>query len=436
MPYLLNLVYLLTLAVASPWLAYRAWRKKKYREGFAAKLFGRVPHRQGPGPCIWLHAVSVGEVNVLGPLLSRLEAAHPTWECVISTTTKTGFDLARRKYAPRTVFYCPLDFSWAVRNALRRMRPDLLVLTELELWPNLILAAERAGIPVAIVNGRLSERSFKGYRRIRPLVNAILQRIDVIAVQSQAYADRFLRLGAPPDRVVVTGSIKFDGAETCRDNPATRRLAKLAGFRDEDIVFLAGSTQAGEEVLALATFRELVRENPRLRLVLTPRHPERFAEVVKLLEQSGLAFQQRSRLEQEGYLHEARILLVDAVGELGWWWGTAQIAFVGGSLGDRGGQNMIEPAGYGAAVCFGPNTANFRDVVAMLLERSAATVVADGPELTQFVRHCLESPDEAAEMGGRARSLVLEQRGAALSTCQRIERLLGAPISDPRRSVA
>jgi 3-deoxy-D-manno-octulosonic-acid transferase len=184
MAYLLDLVYLLLLVFCSPWLVYAAIRKGKYREGWAAKLLGRVPVRSGTERCIWLHAVSVGEVNLLGPLLARLEQQHPDWVYVISTTTKTGFDLAKKKYAPRTVFYCPLDFSWAVRAALKRIRPNLLVLAELELWPNLIRAAKKHGARVAVVNGRLSDRSLRGYRRVRPFVARLLQSLDAIAASA------------------------------------------------------------------------------------------------------------------------------------------------------------------------------------------------------------------------------------------------------------
>ena len=169
MPYLLNIVYLLLIVVCSPWLAYAAIRQGKYRDGWGEKFLGRVPRRAGDRPCIWLHAVSVGEVNLLQPLLTELAQQQPTWECVISTTTRTGFALARKKYAGYQVFYCPLDFTWAVRQAMRRIRPDLFVLAELELWPNLIRAARRQGAKVAVVNGRLSEKSYRGYRRVRPL---------------------------------------------------------------------------------------------------------------------------------------------------------------------------------------------------------------------------------------------------------------------------
>lgn len=419
--YLLDLAYLLVLAVASPWLACQSWRKGKYREGFAAKFFGSVPLRQGDAPCAWLHAVSVGEVNLLAPLIVTFRERRPRWQCVVSTTTMTGFRLAKKKYPGCTVFYCPLDFSWAVRRAMRRIRPRLLILAELELWPNLIVAAKAAGARVAVINGRLSDRSFRGYRRIKPLVARVLRRVDLVLAQNEESASRFRALGTPDDRVRVTGSLKFDGAQSDRHNAATVRLARLAGFGPDDVVFMAGSTQEPEERLALAAFRELAPRHPRLRLVLVPRHPERFAEVAQMLALSGVKWQRRSELDAQPANPQCRVLLVDCVGELGAWWGTAQIAFVGGSLGKRGGQNMLEPAAYGVAVSFGPNTQNFRDIVAALLARDAAVVVHDGPKMTAFVGRCLDEPTWAIELGHRAQRLVSSQQGATLRTWQCLE---------------
>jgi 3-deoxy-D-manno-octulosonic-acid transferase len=416
MSYLLNFIYLLVIVAASPWLVWEAVRKGKYRAGLAAKLFGLVPRRTSRKTCFWLHAVSVGEVNLLGKLIEQLTRDRPDAECVVSTTTRTGMELATKKYPELSVFYCPLDFSWAVRTAMRRIRPDVLVLAELELWPNLVRAARRRGARVAVVNGRLSKHSFRGYRRIRPLIKWLLGQIDLLAVQDRTCAKRFRVLGARSETIHVTGSMKYDGAQTDRDNPATRRLRKLAGFVDTDIVFLAGSTQEPEEEVVLEAYRELCHRWPHLRLVLVPRHPERFEAVAKLLDRSGVAWQRRTRLEREGPRSEARVLLVDTVGELGAWWGTARIAFVGGSLGNRGGQNMIEPAAYGATVCFGPNTQNFRDIVATMSAHNAAVLIHDGDTLAHFLQQCLENPRFAAELGDRARRLVAEQLGATLRT--------------------
>jgi len=438
MAILFDIAYIGLLIVASPWLLYAAIAKGKYREGFAAKFLGRVPVREGDRPCAWFHAVSVGEVNLLGTLIDRFQERFPDWQCVISTTTMTGFALAKKKYASQTVFYCPLDFSWAVAAAMRRIRPDMLVLAELEMWPNLIRAARRRGVRLAIVNARLSDNSFRGYRRIRPVVARMLRYVDRIGPQNEQYARRFLELGAREDSVHVTGSVKFDGAETDRNNPATRRLAALAGIKPDDVVFLAGSTQEPEERLALAAYRHLAEQYPKLRLILVPRHPDRFDAVADLFDASGIAWQRRTRLEKEGPDPQSRVLLVDAVGELGAWWGTAHIAFVGGSLGRRGGQNMIEPAAYGAAVSFGPNTKNFRDVVTMLLKADAAVVVTDGDELTAFVDRCLSDGDFALQLGHRASQLVDRQRGAAARTIDLLATLVptDAPHTQPRADAA
>ena len=416
MPYLLNVLYVLVIVAASPWLLWSAVRKRKYRTGYREKLFGLVPKREGAEPCVWLHAVSVGEVNLLGVILRELAERRPGWKVVVSSTTHTGLELARKKYPEFTTFYCPLDFSWAVRAAVRRVRPNLLVLAELELWPNLITAAGEAQVPVAVVNGRLSERSFRGYQKLRPFMRRLLNRLSLVAVQNDEYRVRFEALGAETDRLVTTGSLKFDGAVGDRRNSATQRLAQLAGFHSDDIVFLAGSTQEGEEAAALEVYRSLSGEFPGLRLVLVPRHTDRFEEVARLIERSGVPFARRSSLNQIECRTSPRVLLVDAVGELGAWWGTAQIAFVGGSFGNRGGQNMLEPAAYGAAVSFGPNTWNFREIAGALVAAGGAVVLPDSAALAPFVRRCLVDQAFADGLGLKARKLIAANLGATART--------------------
>src|SRR6476646_6587303 len=219
--YLLNAAYLLVLVIAAPWFLFQRMFRGKYREGFAAKFLGAVPERQSAASCIWLHAVSVGEVNLLAVLLAEIAKRRPDVECVISTTSMTGYELACKKYSQHTVFYCPLDFSWALRRAMRRIRPSLLILAELELWPNLIRAAKEGGAAVAIINGRLSERSFRGYNRLHRWLRPTLARVDLVATQNEEYADRFRALGIDPAKVRVTGNLKFDGAQANRDNPRT-----------------------------------------------------------------------------------------------------------------------------------------------------------------------------------------------------------------------
>jgi 3-deoxy-D-manno-octulosonic-acid transferase len=441
--WMLNLLYATLLVVASPLVVWNAVRHGKHREGFAAKLLGHVSRRAGSRPCVWLHAVSVGEVNLLATTIAELSRQRPDCEIVVSTTTKTGYDLARKKYADHTVFYCPLDFSWAVNAAITRVRPTLLVLAELELWPNLIAAAKKHGAGVAIINGRLSDRSLRGYRRFRPLVGRVLRKIDLIAAQNEETAERFRQLGAHAATVHATGSLKFDGAQTDRENPRTLDLRGWAELGDDAVVFLAGSTQEPEEEYALTIFKHLTTTRPNLRLVIVPRHKERFEDVAALIERSGVAWTRRSALRPPALPgrsvasdHSAtknspvepgvgwRVLLVDTIGELGAWWGAASVGFVGGSFGSRGGQNMLEPAAYGTATCFGPNTWNFRDIVSQLLAVDGAVVVNDAAEFEAFVRRALEDAAWAAGLGSRARSLVLSQQGATRRTVELLASLV------------
>lgn len=431
----LDLVYALLLVAAFPFLLYQAIFKGKQRSGWGAKLWGAAPRRTTPCDCIWLHAVSVGEVNLLKPILTRLETAHPEVEIVISTTTTTGYDLAQRMYAPRKVFYCPFDFSWAVRRTLRRVRPKMLVLAELEIWPNLVREAKAHGVQVAVVNGRLSERSFRGYRRIAALLRPIFSQLDLVLAQTPDYAQRFLALGAPPEAVQIVGSVKFDGAPSSRQNPATLELRRRAGVIDGDFVFLAGSTQAPEESWAIEVFRQLSPSLPQLRLILVPRHAERFDEVAALLDRSGLSWERRSRWSSQAAAQpRPRILLVDAIGELGAWWGVADVGFVGGSTGSRGGQNMIEPAAYGVATCFGPKTHNFRDIVELLLASDAAKVIYTRDDLAAFVAQMAAKPHKRREMGQRAAQVVARQRGAAQKSVEMLSLLLESDAQRKRRA--
>jgi 3-deoxy-D-manno-octulosonic-acid transferase len=419
---LLDVAYLLVAIVALPWVV---WRKLSGGRPVAApgrRFTGSVDvPRPEPGVArIWLHGVSVGEVQLLATLADELDrqaaAAGLSLECLISSSTTTGLEVAARRFGPARAFPCPLDFSWAVGRVLDRVRPAAVVLGELELWPNLLAAASRQGIPVIVVNARLSERSLRGYSKIRPLVRRMLGQVAVVSSRSREDAARFESLGARDVR--VTGSLKFDGVRGDRAAPEVRQLAELAGFATSDVVFLAGSTQAPEEQLATDAFLALREAHPALRLVLVPRHVERAGEVAAVLDALGIRWQARSRLAA-GLDPAARVLLVDTTGELGWWWGTAKIAFVGGSLdGGRGGQNMLEPAAYGAAVAFGPHTRNFQAEVARLLAAEAAEVVADGPALTAFVGRCLADPAWAAALGGRAAALVAAHRGGTAATAR------------------
>ncbi len=436
MPLALNLIYALALLVFLPLLIYQWASSGKYREGWAEKLGGKAPLRIGHQPCLWFHAVSVGEVLLLRPLIREMSRRRPGWEIVVSTTTATGLAVARREYPDLVTFYAPLDFSWSTRRAVARIRPTVLALVELELWPNLIRSAKRAGAMVAIINARLSSRSYRGYRRLRLPLQSTLARIDAVAAQNQQYARRFVELGIPEDRVRITGSVKFDGLESDRNNGRTRALRRLLGLSPADLVFVAGSTMEGEEAAALAAYTAARRQHPCLRLVLVPRHAERFERVAEWLEQQGEPVVRRSRLEGTADLPRSQpggrpaVILVDTIGELGAVWGLADIAFVGGSLvPGRGGQNMMEPAAYGASVMFGPHTSNFRDTVEQLLQSAAAREVRDAADLARGLLEDLDDPESAAARGAAGRTLVLAQHGAAGRTLAELDRLVESTLA-------
>lgn len=418
MPYLLNAFYLALLAATLPFWLYKSITTGKYRVGLWQKLAGAPPPVNSDKPVIWFHAVSVGEVLLLRPLLEKFKADAPHFQLVLSVTTNSGMAVAESKYPWLPAFYAPLDFSWAVRRVYLGLDPKLVVLTELELWPNLLLEARRRGEPVAVVNARMSERSFRGYSRLGRLLHAPLAAIRWWGVQNDTYAARIRTLVANLDKptIAITGSMKYEGAPTERDNPKTRELGRLFGLAETDVVFLAGSTMAPEEEMILEAFLRLRARHPRLRLVLVPRHPERFAEVGALAERTGLEVAHRSRLAAPRE-RSAPITLLDTVGELAAAWGLAEIGYVGGSLGcQRGGQSMIEPAGYGVAFAFGPETWNFQDTVDHLLALDAAVRIERAGDLEPVLDRWLADPAAAAAIGRRARQFVLEQQGSVAAT--------------------
>ena len=428
----LDVVYLALLLAALPWLLYRRVVLRKPVAGLWDKLTGRIVRRHHERPCVWFHAVSVGEVLQLQSLVAEFCARHPDYEVLITTSTGTGFDVARQKFPLHTVVYWPFDFSWAVRQALRSASPRLVVLVELELWPNFLDAARAQAVPVAIVNGRLGQRSFNGYRRFNWVVRSSLQSLAAVAAQTEEYAERFVALGAPAERVAVAGNIKYDGVQSDRRNARTEDLRRAFGIADDDIVFIAGSTQEPEEEYAIAAWEALRREFPSLRLILVPRHKERFDDVAKIVASRNLPLVRRSLAASRPApnVANAAICLLDTLGELAACWGLADIAFVGGSLTQRGGQNMLEPAGYCAAVLFGPNTRNFKDIVDQLLSRDAAVVVDDANDLRETVRRLLTDAAERQRLGAAARAFVLTQQGATAKTLDLLDRILAGKTSE------
>jgi 3-deoxy-D-manno-octulosonic-acid transferase len=373
-----------------------------------------------------MHAVSVGEVQVLRPLVELVEQHRPDQPIAISVTTDSGIALARKLFARHHVFRAPLDFTWAVRNTFQKLRPRLIVLCELELWPNWLLHAKRTQCPVVIVNGRLSESSLKGYARVSWLVRPCLQSLSSLGVQSPTYAQRFESLGVERHRISVTGNVKFDGASGDRQASEIRERRNQLRIGPQDCIWVAGSTQSPEERLVLDAFRELHTRHPSLRLILVPRHPERFQEVAQLIHETGIPWARRSETHSANLDTPWRIFLGDTIGELRWWWGLATLGFVGGSFGTRGGQNMIEPCAYGVATCFGPNTKNFSDIVRLLLDAKACEQLSAPKQLAPWIETMILQPELCTEMGLRATRTCELHRGASQRTWELLEPFLAA----------
>lgn len=417
MKWLLNLLWLTLLVALSPVIAWRMVRHGRYRRGWPQKLFGRLPKMEGAKRVVWFHAVSVGEVLLLQKIVESFRGvAGDAFDIVITTSTDTGFELAQNRFPDCTVTWFPLDFTWAVKTAVRRVNPFLVVLVELELWPSFLATCHQSGVRTALVNARMSEKSFRGYSRLRHFVRPLFANLTAVAAQSEEYADRIRQLGVVPERLCVTGSVKFDGVTTDRNNADTSQLRQLFRITPGQRVFIAGSTQAPEEAVALQAWSELLADIPDARLILVPRHRERFDDVAELVRGSGFKLSLRSQLSHDCPADPDSVIVLDTIGELSACWGLADVAFVGGSFGTRGGQNMLEPAAYGAAVMFGPNTWNFRDIVNRLLTARGAVVLEGPEEMAGQLRRLIMDESHRQQLGAAARSFVLAQRGALQKT--------------------
>jgi 3-deoxy-D-manno-octulosonic-acid transferase len=425
---LTNALYLILVCFISPTILYQAIRHGRYKRGWREKIFGAstIVNRTG-FKTVWLHAVSVGEVQLMRTVVRALENRRPDLPFVISTSTDSGYDLARESFPEHPVFFAPFDFSWAIKESFRRINPSLILLMELEVWPNWLKEAEKQGCPVLVLNGRLSEKSFRGYRKISWIMKPILRSLDWVGAQNQTYADRFLQLGVEPSAISVTGSIKFDGAEPDRSATEILERRKLLGLCEDDIVWVAGSTQEPEEDLVLNAFLKISPEFPNLKLLIVPRHRERFGEIAKLIQSKGRPWAKRSDHMNSAPDPGWTIFLGDTIGELKWWWGLASIGFVGGSFGNRGGQNMIEPCAYGVATSFGPNTKNFADIVGLLHHAKACKQFMNEEELLPWVREMVANSTLRNEIGDRAKTVTASHRGALDRTLAAIENFLPQP---------
>jgi 3-deoxy-D-manno-octulosonic-acid transferase len=405
-------------------LAYLpAFLVRRRRAGYGRHLgqrLGRIGEGLPLEPRGWIHAVSVGESAVAVPLVEGIRQRWPELSIVVSTITPTGARIVAERLAGRAVHrYFPVDLPGPVRRALDAARPRFFIAIETELWPNFLRALAARRIPAMIANGRISDRSFRRYHRVRWLMRRVLADVSVFAMQSEEDARRIVALGAPPERVVVTGNLKSDLLPEASDDEAWRqRLGLGPGNR----LWIAGSTHRGEEALALDAFVHAKARFPGLALLLAPRHPERAGEVEELIRARGLVAVRRSRLPQDAA--RGAIVILDPVGELAQLYALAEIVFVGGSLVPIGGHNMLEPAMRGKPVLFGPHTSNFREGAELLQMSGGGLVVKDGDELARELTRLLEDGDLASRMGRGAREAFVGRQGALSATLDLIARHL------------
>ncbi len=406
----------------------------KLRHGIPFRLgLYRPSFDRGRGsPRVWLHGASAGDLLSLQPMMKELKARLPGCCIIVTTITNSGLAMARKKLAEADVLvYAPYDLFGATRRAVATLRPDLLVLEYTEIWPNLIRAARKAGVRIALTNGRFNPAKMSRYRTFFRLISNPLRRIDCFLMRSDEEAERVLALGAAPDRVWVTGNTKFDALVLEPAEGQEQALRAEMGLDAARPVFMAGSTHEGEEELVLDVYRELLARHPRLQLVIVPRYVERAGRILGMASEAGYSVRLRSGGAAAG---RAQVSVVDTIGELATAYRLATLVFVGGSFVRRGGQNVLEPAGQGRPVLFGPHMENFKDSVQVLVGRGGIQV-ATPEQLVKVAQELLARPEKIAELGELARQAVSQVRGASARNVDHMLRALprARPALEPSR---
>jgi len=411
---LLDLIYLLAALIASPWIAYRLFVRGDRRNLTARFGAGLGDAMHGS---IWLHGSSAGEIALLRPLVDLLERSGVDNPLVISAYSATGYAAAHKAFPGRRVILFPFDLSFIVRHCLRRLDPRLIVIVEAEFWPNFLRAAARRKVPVAIINGKMSEKSFDLHLRTH-VVPALLRGIDLVAVQTSAYEARLLKLGFPRERLRVTGNMKYDLTDMPDEAEHARALRAQYDYCDDDVVIIGGSIHDREDEALIAGFERLVAEHPRAALVLVPRYPRDAERVEQLAVARGFKTVRKTVVDRGDATPPGRagVFIVDTVGELRMIYGIADLAFVGGSLfyrgSNRGGHNLMEPAVFGLPVVFGPYNFSFADTARKLIEARGGFQARDADELAQILRRLLGDAALRSEAGRRARDVIAAGRGA------------------------
>lgn len=428
-------VYTLVLYLLTPVILYRLAFRGLRARGYFSRWFERFGFFPDPGisKSIWVHAVSVGEVNAAAPLIDALRQHHADYSFVVTTVTPTGSDRVRQLWGDRVFHvYLPYDLPGAIRRFMGRVRPGIAVIMETELWPNLFRYCDRAKVPVLIANARLSRKSLDGYGPVRPLVRAAIRTATFIAAQSQLDAERFLELGARPERVRVVGNLKYDMQVPIFLPAQARAWREQWGVQRP--VWIAASTHEGEELPVIEAHSRLLRRFPDALLIVAPRHPERFRPMVQLCRSYGFFTACRSEDGLAGL--ETQCFVLDTLGELVPFCAAADVAFVAGSLDAVGGHNVLEPAALGIPVVVGPHTFNFAEVTELLIERGACERIQGAEALAATLQRLLGQPELRQRMGEAAVAVVEAERGAVVQTLEIVGRMLAGkwPIAmNPER---
>ncbi len=420
-----NSILAILSVVCAPLACAALLSRKKYRAGFLEKC-GLLKPRAGSGRPIWVHAVSVGEVMAAVPLIKEIKQRFPDVPLVVSTITETGNQTAHRnlKQADRIIYF-PFDYPFIVSRVVRAVNPRVFIMLETEIWPNFLRELSRRSIPVLMISGRISERSFRNYKLFSFFFKRVLTQVSRLCMQTAEDAQRIIDIGAPQERVLVGGNIKFDLQVPPITLQEQERLRSDFGFDPEQQVFIAGSTHKGEEEIIIAVFSAIRRRFPQAALILAPRHPERFDEVDGLLRQSGLLYARRTVLKQEPRARELSVILLDTIGELFKTYSMGTVVFIGGSLVPVGGHNVLEPAVFGKPVIFGRHMHNFREIARMLLQKKAGIQVTGQEQLTAQALQLFENPDACGEIGRNAFGVIQENIGAVRRSVDMLEAVLG-----------
>ena len=430
MSIIFDAVYATALTFGSPYFFLKFITSERYRSGLAQRL-GWIDTREREKPCIWIHCASVGEILTVKALVKSIGKEFNNLDIVVSTNTNTGFSVAKQYFNGKKIFYFPLDLSWVVDKVLNAIHPSCVILIELEIWPNFLIAAARRHIPIVLLNARISEKSLKWYRVLSKISKGFFESLtrkeNVFCARTEIDATRLTNLGIPETQICITGNMKFDNIVTNVPEDAKKWLLYLLEIDKDDKVIVCGSTHEGEEGVILNVFKHISAKIKKLRLILVPRHIERANDVIKLIESAGLRCVRKTSLDKGEKIGEHKyetVILVDTVGELLTIYSIADGVFVGKSLVPQGGQNVMEPAGLAKPIIVGPHTFNFHEEVQVLKEANAIEIVQNELALLNKMMYLLEHPDDAREMGKRAQSVVMKQRGATDRNLKVLKKIL------------